>query len=526
MVARRIAEIMMFLVLCVGSATAQTLQPRWTPVSQMPQTQVAYVTQKPENAPAPGWPYYTDAPLFTTPTTGSTFVATQGSIPVNVFPQQQYVAQPQPVYQPPVALPPPMNPPQTPIYQQPIVAQPAIPPAQAAPLQTAPPVQPQPTSPPVVVAPPMQPQPQPQPQPVVQAPQAPAGPPVIATSTQPDAPFIDNRVFQQGGKDWDVFDITGYTSRFQAGATPENGVQEWILRKTGDAFLPGGDVARLVVTPQQVKVYHSPEVQAAVQDVLGRFLYYTPGQFRCRVQIIQTKDQDWRRDIVNRLQSISTPTGPNAWLISRNGASEFLGAVISEADGTILTNEEFVVANGQGALVRWASEQTRADSRNGSNYAARGPAENPEFDGVELRFSPLIDVDAATVEVDVNALVRRVVPPKENAFSGSRHETADVTNRENRNLYKIPPQKLLMLSLGQVTRFDTKKGLFQREKRGEILVFVDFTPEGNHSVGGVPIATAPEITPRPVVQTTSKPSGSRRPSSLPHVPPAMTGAVY
>lgn len=434
-------------------------------------------------------PYYNDSPLFapqTTPVWPMMRLQPQGApVPTSV-PAQSTV---------------------TPWAPSPAVPQATLAPAAAA---TVVPPPTQPASPvKVPLTPPAAPQPAAAP---ASPPAGAADAPTAVASTA--APFVDQTVFLPARQEWREYDITAYTAKFPPSARAEDAVRQWILRETGEGSWHGIDVASLTVSPSRIRVYHGPQTQEQVARLLGRFLYYVPGQFRSRVRIWSVKDSDWRSRSAVALQSVGKgPAAGKVWLISPADANVLAEHLSHRNNGTVLAEPEFLVANGQTAQVRWSEDNT-------SGSAATDGASVDE--GITLRFSPLIAEDAVSLTVDIDAVARRRQEKgvKRIGHYGPTPAIVPVDAAETKTQVQLPPGRVVLLSLGLFPELPEQKRLLGKVKKQELVALIEIVPEGVNTIAGTPIV-APQAAVQPADRkTVAKPSRGWQ------SPPELTRPVF
>jgi hypothetical protein len=373
------------------------------------------------------------------------------------------------------------------------------------PATTPPPASLPPAGPPAVAV--QQPTPPP-----VAPPQGPQATPVsLPADRRPDAPFVDDRMFVQGGKVWREYDISAYTAKFYPNDHPEEAVRKWLLSETGgQQAWHGSEVSSLAVSSQRVTVYHTPEMQARVADLLGRFVYYTPGELQARVQIVNVKHIKWRKELLPRLRPIdSTASGREVWLIEPTDANALLQMTTNGWNGELLADKQFKVANGQTAKGFWPTKDggyVRKLSFTGGQYTSYRPAEVSTQDGVSFAISPLIAPDAATLELDLEVKASKLTSVKDVHLDAPGHEKVqvpEVATAVVSGKFVVPPGKYLLVSLGLVPSIQSRKGLLGRDKRDEVLVLVAVFPQPNNTIAGVAAPPRPQIAARIPVQTYS-----------------------
>lgn len=251
----------------------------------------------------------------------------------------------------------------------------------------------------------------------------------------------------------------------------------------------GSQVSSLVVTNERVRLYQTPAVQQQILTLLGRFIYYTPGEFPSQVRVINTRNLSWR----NKYDGALSPTGQagardRMWLVSAGDAKKMIEELgnpsntLWEKSGAMLANPDPTAYNGQHVIIDWSP-------RPGQKCDPKGIGE-PTEDGVLLNFSPLIDTDAATIELAVSGAVRRTAVEQQNPLNGKPSGRPETVENQLNETVSIPPGKVLLFSLGEVPSFDNKRGLFGKEKLAEVLVFIACQPSPSNAVKGQPVQVA------------------------------------
>ena len=80
------------------------------------------------------------------------------------------------------------------------------------------------------------------------------------------------RLPNQQGQVWREYDISPYTARVTTTKRPEQAIVDWILRETGYEVWHSEPLGILSATPRTLRVYHTPEMQALVAEVVDRFV--------------------------------------------------------------------------------------------------------------------------------------------------------------------------------------------------------------------------------------------------------------
>ena len=315
--------------------------------------------------------------------------------------------------------------------------------------------------------------------------------------SNPSQPFIDHSIALSGGQEWREYDISSYTNRFQPAANAQQAVRRWILAETGENVWYGIDTANLTVTPTRVRVYHNPQIQAKVASVLGRFLNYVPGNFRCHVRLFNIENDRWAERLSVPLQPLADQTqGPPAWLVLHHQGTALADALSGRRDGVVLADTEILVANGQPAHVRW-SPTTKPQGRTGVENiftVAKTSASAGSNESISLEISPLIASDGTNIAVDFSANIGVV---------------------STRRQLRLPSGRQLLISLGPHPSRNPNKTLWRRDRQAELLVLLEIRPakEEEPGLGQTPLNT----------HLVSK-SRTVQPSKFP--PPELTRQVF
>ncbi|QDU62517.1 Bacterial type II and III secretion system protein [Planctomycetes bacterium Pan216] len=336
----------------------------------------------------------------------------------------------------------------------------------------------------------------------------------LASFNQGSAPIATNQF-------WRDYPITQYTAKFPSGVAPEEGVRRWILTETGEESWYGASPTSLSVTPERVRVFHDDKVQQKVNDLLGRFLHYEPGQFQCKVRIWNVTEMKWREQGRESWRMVNNGAdGRQAWYLTDAESRELIESLaghnlLGKPNATLLAEPNFLVANGQTADVNWTREDTYVrDVSLQTDPTADVGYENqlaPANDDIELAISPLIAPDAASIDLDVDLKVHRLVEKHKFRLGLPGHPRAEVPETASAGVkerLRLEPGQNLLLSVGAVPSF-TKPSLGRRlnlfaknQPNAEVIVLISIVPAGPHSVDGhriisakpKPIATNPTVT--------------------------------
>jgi hypothetical protein len=305
------------------------------------------------------------------------------------------------------------------------------------------------------------------------------------------------------------FDITEYTSRFQTGDRPEEGIRYWINKKTGDTW-QGVDLACLSVSGERLKVYHTPAVQQIVAHTLGRFLHFTPGVFQCRLRVVSTRDSGWRDDFARYLDTLPAGVpGKGAWRTSVHVLDRLVQSMTSGVGDALILDQRFEAPNGQATVLD--ATQPRQFVRKPSPNLLESEESMTINDGLKVSIRPLIS-DGAGVEIDLTATVHRMLDQAALTLDGSREppsgDLPEIWTSQTEVSHTIEHGQALIVSLGRGPTLDQRPNLL-KPRRPETVLVLEIHPAAQNLIAGKSVP-APPVTAASVEQKT----GATRRKSL------------
>lgn len=150
------------------------------------------------------------------------------------------------------------------------------------------------------------------------------------------------------GQIWREYEITPYTNRVTKTKRPERILMDWILDETGPEIWHGEVPSVLAADHSKVMVYHTPEVQQQVLDLLDRFNQTRSQEVDFRLQVYAVDRPDWR----SRVQTLLTPlpvetAGVQAWAMRREDAGLMLADLAKRYSFQELSSRALSVGNGE-----------------------------------------------------------------------------------------------------------------------------------------------------------------------------------
>jgi hypothetical protein len=264
------------------------------------------------------------------------------------------------------------------------------------------------------------------------------------------------------GQLWREYDITPYTARITSTSRPEQAIVDWILRETGYEVWHAEPLAILSATPQVLRVYHTPEMQKLVAEVVDRFVSSEAETHGFGLRVVSLSHPNWRARAQRLLQPVQVQTpGVQAWLLEKEDAAVVLAELRRRSDYREHSTPHLLVNNGQSTVV----SATRGQSyvRNVSFRSEGWPTVEPEGaiidEGFSLEFSPLLSVDGkmidATIKCEIDQVEKMVAVPVEVSTAAAPRQRIEIQVPQTSQFrfherFRWPVDKLLLVGMGMV----------------------------------------------------------------------------
>lgn len=303
----------------------------------------------------------------------------------------------------------------------------------------------------------------------------------------------------QNGQVWREYDISPYTARVTSTNRPEQAIIDWILRETGYEAWHSSVVSVLSADAKSLRVYHIPEIQAIVADVVDRFLKSEGASQSVNVRIVSTDGPSWRIRAQQVLRPVPVQTqGIQAWLIAREDASLLGTELKKRSDYREHGSPQLFINSGQSAVVSLLRPRPyTSDIVMRTDVWPGFEAKAAQFDeGMSIELSPLGSLDGrsldAVVKVSIDQLERlQALNVDVPSAAAPRQRTAiqvpQVSQFRLHDRFRWPIESVLLISLGVVplpsTAEATSSGGFKLPDalgggpdRGELLMFIEAKP--------------------------------------------------
>lgn len=263
------------------------------------------------------------------------------------------------------------------------------------------------------------------------------------------------------GQIWREYDISPYTLRVSSTNHPEQAIVDWILRETGYEAWHSEPLGILSASQRALRVYHTPEIQAVVGDIVDRFVASQADIHTFGIQVVTVESPNWRAR-GQRMRTIQTQTqGTQAWVMSREEAAMLLADMRRRSDYREHSSPNLMVNNGQSTVV----SATRAQSyvRSVKLRPEAWPGFEPETalidEGFSLELNPLLSVDSqtidATIKCNIDQLEKLVpvildVPTPVAPRQKAKTEVPQMSHFRFHERFRWPVDQVLLVEMGMV----------------------------------------------------------------------------
>jgi len=264
------------------------------------------------------------------------------------------------------------------------------------------------------------------------------------------------------GQVWREYDISPYTRRVTSTNRPEQAMIDWILRETGYEAWHGETVALLSADQRTLRVYHTPEIQAVVSEIVDRFVASQAETQVFALKIITVGNPNWRTKAWRLMKPVPVQSqGVQGWLLAKEDAALLLAEMRKRTDYREHSSPHLLVNNGQSSVI--SSIRDRQYVSGILPQENTWPGYQPEIakleEGFALEFSPLLALDGGTVDAIIKLRLTQVeqmlpvtlevstaVAPRQR----TRIEVPQVIACNLHERFRWPVDKVLLLSMGVV----------------------------------------------------------------------------
>lgn len=343
-----------------------------------------------------------------------------------------------------------------------------------------------------------------------------------------------------GGQVWREYDISPYTSRAKNQEKPEQAVIDWVLRETGSDVWFSEPLGILSAGRTTLRVYHTPQMQELVNDVVKRLVESDMEPHTLAVRVMTVSSPAWRTRALPLMRSIDIQSpGVEAWLLSRENAAVLVGELRQRGDYRENVTPNLQIQSGQTETISRTRPRVYPRTvRQVSYYPGIEMVNGQIEEGFAMQLSPLMSLDGKTCDAAIKCnidQVERLVPVNIDVNIGGQPQRAQIqvpqlVSWRFQERFRWPADQVLLLSCGVVASPSGNSGgstlpllgpLLQSGERADALLMVEC--RGKASETGLDFGLPPAAqaamrnsTPATVITANSNP-GFTTPSTSPYV---------
>ena len=297
------------------------------------------------------------------------------------------------------------------------------------------------------------------------------------------------------GQVWREYDISPYTLRVTSTSRPEQAIVDWVLRETGYEAWHSEPLGFLNAGSRTLTVYHTPEMQEVVAEVVDRFVNSEAESNAFSLRVVTIDNPNWRTPAQKMMRPVNVQTqGVQAWLMEKEDAALLMAELRKRTDYREHSSPHLLVNNGQTAVV----SATRPVSY--VRDIIIRPTAWPGFEteagqideGFSLELNPLLSLEGDMIDgvlkcnIDQVEKLRPVtmqVPTQVAPRQTAKIEVPQVTHARLHERFRWPVNQVLLVGLGVVaTPVPVDKtpnvlamalAIQQQAPRADLLVFVE-----------------------------------------------------
>ena len=289
------------------------------------------------------------------------------------------------------------------------------------------------------------------------------------------------------------YDLRPYTHQISTTQSPQKAVIDWILRETGTEIWFNEPFGVLHATRDQLIVYHTPEVQAVVKNIVDRFVLSGGRQQMLGLKLVAVGNPNWRSSAAAMMQPIEMRTaGVEGWMISRENAAILLNQLRRRADYSEHGGGDLTAHEGQRTVVtrtrpidfvhalRWVPGQVPAYQSLAKRIDEGYNLEISFLTGQENTIDAVLRCDVDQVEKLQTVAVD--VPDYSGRNQAVQVQVPQMVSWRLQERFRWPADQVLLISCGvvanpteaQTNGFNLQSLLNGSRRRSDALLFIEY----------------------------------------------------
>ena len=264
------------------------------------------------------------------------------------------------------------------------------------------------------------------------------------------------------GQVWREYDISPYTSRVTNTERPEQAIIDWILRETGTEVWFSEPLGILNANKNTLRVYHTPEMQRLVLDIVDRFVSSQAEAQAITLRLVQIGSPSWRTTAMPLLQPIDVKTaGVEAWVLSKENSAILLAQLRQRTDFREQNSPSVPIHNGQSYTLTRTTPRTfvRSVRMRPDVWPGHELVSGQMQEGYTLQLSPLMSLDGNTIDAVIKCEVDQIeklvsvnvdIPSVAGGTQRVQIQVPQVISWRLHERFRWPVNQVLMLGCGVV----------------------------------------------------------------------------
>ena len=312
------------------------------------------------------------------------------------------------------------------------------------------------------------------------------------------------------------YDIRPYTSRTTTVSKPEQTIVDWILRETGYEAWHSEPLGLLSANSHTLRVYHTPEMQAIVADIVDRFVNRSAEGRTFTLRVATVGSPNWR----SRALALMTPIpvespGVQGWILPKENAAVLLSNLTRRSDYREYNSPQQLIPNGQTIVLSTMRQRGYIKGIVPTHNVWPGfqPEQGQLEEGFSMEFSPLLSLDGVTADAVVKLRLQQVekmlkvrldIPTAAAQHQRMEVEVPQMTMANLHERFRWPADQVLLLSMGVIATPGPQRGnvvtdalpMFKTAPRADALLMVEMrnTVVPAAATGAAPAAPASTAT--------------------------------
>lgn len=266
------------------------------------------------------------------------------------------------------------------------------------------------------------------------------------------------------------YDIRPYTLRAAGVERPEQTLVDWVLRETGYEAWHSEPMGILSATRDRLRVYHTPEMQSVVADIVDRFVNTQNESMAFSLRIATVRNPNWRARAMPLMTAIPVQSpGMQGWILPKENAAMLMADIVRRSDFREHSASGQLVLNGQSTLLSTMRPRNyiKGVVRTQHSWPGFQPETGSLDEGASLEFSPLLSFDGKTADAILKLRINQIekmqqvqldVPTQMAGPQRMQVEVPQLTSATVHERFRWPADQVLVLSLGVIAPPTAEKG--------------------------------------------------------------------